>query len=427
MNRFYLALGSNLNPCLEKLKNAINLMQKKGINVISSSPIFKTPAIMLNGAPSKFNLPFLNIVVKAEADISPLELLKIIKDVETEMGREIIHEKWSPRVIDIDIITFNDEKINTDTLKIPHPLAEERAFVLDPLSHLEPSLFLNGKSVLELTRKNRFHQPLIMGILNITPDSFSDGGKYLDIAHATEIINLWEKNLVDIIDIGAESTRPNATPLTEDEECARLKNIFAIVKIEAKQILRPLFSLDTYHPATAQIALENGFDIINDVSGLTNPLMIKLAKSSAKTFIAMHSISIPVNNKNAAFNDDDDAVQNIKLWLETQLKVWEKEGLDLNKIIFDPGIGFGKNPHQSLQILQQIEEFKSYGLRILIGHSRKSFMNIFTEKAFADRDLETLAMSLEIMHKNIDILRVHAPIKHKQAIIAALHTKKQFC
>ena len=120
-----------------------------------------------------------------------------------------------------------------------------------------------------------------------------------------------------------------------------------------------------------------------------------------------------------------ETIPSLQKWLETKLNLFEQNGLSRQNLIFDPGIGFGKTACQSLQILQNLPAFQNYGVRIMIGHSRKSFMKIFTSKQPVQRDIETIALSLKIA-KNVDILRVHTPIEHKEALIAAAHTENQF-
>ena len=193
-----------------------------------------------------------------------------------------------------------------------------------------------------------------MGIANVTPDSFSDGGQLEDWERVdAQVDALWAAG-AHVIDIGAESTRPGATPLTAEQEWARLEPMLGALCDKYRQAtLRPLLSVDTYHVDTARRALALGADIINDVSGLTSAAMIELAGASGKDWIAMHNVGVPADPaKTLPF--DQDPGEAVERWLGAQLREWEHAGLDVERIIFDPGIGFGKNPLQSLRLLRDI-------------------------------------------------------------------------
>ena len=180
------------------------------------------------------------------------------------------------------------------------------------------------------------------------------------------------------------------------------------------QLLRPLLSVDTYHPEVARKALELGVDIINDVSGLSSPAMRELACSSDKDWIAMHYVSIPAS-KDKTLPPDCDPVDVVEAWLLQQLESWDKAGLNLSRIIFDPGIGFGKDGLQSLKLLQQAARFRRHGVRVLMGHSRKSFMKNFSALDVTDKDLTTLGASLNLCAQGVDIIRVHNIPMHTSA------------
>ena len=154
--------------------------------------------------------------------------------------------------------------------------------------------------------------------------------------------------------------------------------------------------------------------MINDVSGLSDPAIRELVKNSGCQVVAMHSMRIPVD-PGVLIPTDDSAVNQLQDWLRSSLNQWVDHGLDPNRIIFDPGIGFGKNPLQSLQLLQNCAALKETGLRLLIGHSRKSFMSSFTDRKFGERDLETLGMSLALCQQGVEIIRVHDPVMHVRA------------
>lgn len=175
----------------------------------------------------------------------------------------------------------------------------------------------------------------------------------------------------------------------------RLADVFDFVKNREKTPFSPRFSIDTYHFETARKALENGFDILNDIHGFDDPEMLALAKEHKdKPCIFMHHDDItgsPLQN----------TVDAVEQWLERKINLFEQSGLKLHNMIFDPGVGFGKTACQSLQILQNLEKFHRFGVRLLIGHSRKSFMKVFTNKPPGQKDTETLGISIKIAEKRI--------------------------
>ena len=242
------------------------------------------------------------------------------------------------------------------------------------------------------------NKTLIMGILNVTPDSFSDGGFFYSeetaIRHAAQLI----EDGADIIDIGAESTRPDCTPINADEEIVRLEKIIPAIKKLGVPI-----SIDTYKPQVAEYALELGADIVNDVHGLTEDEMIIAAKKFNAPVIAVHN-RLDKNICKGYVIDD------IKKYFREIVKRCESFGLDSAQIIFDVGIGFGKTPEENLTVLRNLREFKFLdGMRIplLLGVSRKSVIGYATGFDIDDRDEATGAACILGMAQGVEILRVH--------------------
>ena len=186
--------------------------------------------------------------------------------------------------------------------------------------------------------------------------------------------------------------------------------------------LRPLLSLDTYHPETARRALDRGIDIINDVSGLSQPAMIELAQDGRSDWVAMHSLGVPVD-KTRTLPPGTSAIAAVSEWLQAQLERWTAAGIDLDRVIFDPGIGFGKDSLQSLELLRAAGAFRRHGLRVLVGHSRKSFLGRLTAAAPGERDLATLGASLALCAQGVDILRVHDVPRHAEAYRGWSHAR----
>ncbi len=418
----FIGLGSNLGDRNKNLSQAIALLKSRGFEIAAISPVVETPAMLPDDAEPSWNKPFLNCVIQGEAQWSPEQGLKIAKEIEANLGRKN-SAKWSPRTIDIDLLVWNDIILKSTELTIPHCGFAQRQFVLTPLLHLKPDLVVPGQkySIFELSKSVR-PVPLWMGILNITPDSFSDGDSWSDEGVLSQHIDSMLAEHVQIIDIGAESTRPNAKPVEPDQEWQRIKPVLDSINARLQdQILRPMISLDSRNPATIEKSLDYGVDIINDVSGLNDPEILSLVKDAECQVVAMHSMSIPADPK-ITMPDDESAVLQMMNWINQKIESWVNAGLDLNRIIIDPGIGFGKNPLQSIALLQHCNELRQSGLRLLIGHSRKSFMSGFTDQPFADRDLETLGISMALCQQGVDIIRVHDPVMHVRAYRGWSHT-----
>jgi 2-amino-4-hydroxy-6-hydroxymethyldihydropteridine diphosphokinase / dihydropteroate synthase len=412
----YLGLGSNLGDRRAHLARALDELAAAGLRVERVSPLVESPALLPDDAPTDWNRPFLNLVALCRGDTTPHELLDLAKRVELALGRGE-HARWSPRAIDIDILLYGRDEIATDRVQIPHPGMSHRAFVLSPLAMLAPRLTIPGRgtaTVLEWSRRVG-PIPVWMGIVNLTPDSLSDGGELAGWDAVDAHVDAMLAAGAQIVDLGAESTRPGATPLTADAEWTRLEQ--PLVRLVAKHggaRVRPLFSVDTYHPETARRALAAGADIVNDVSGLTQPAMIDLAATSGKDWVAMHHVSVPADPKRM-LPPDQDPGEVVERWLADRVRTWERAGLDLERIVFDVGIGFGKNPLQSLKLLRHTRRFERYGLRCLVGHSRKSFMQAFAGADKSERDLFTLGASLALCAQGVEILRVHNVPAHVAA------------
>lgn len=413
----YLGLGSNLGPRRANLSRALELLPSFGMRVLRVSPLVESPAMLPTDAPSDWNQPFLNLVAECRTAATPPEALDGLKQIEQALGRTD-RGRWAPRPIDLDILLWGREIIATERLRVPHPGITERAFVLTPLGALEPRMTIPGsgnRTVLEWSRHTRRHIPLWMGIVNVTPDSFSDGGELAGWPEVDAHVDALLAAGAEFIDVGAESTRPGATPLRADQEWARLEPILGkLIDKHGRSTLRPRLSVDTYHPDTARRALALGADIINDVSGLTAPAMLEIAVGSGKDWVAMHNVGVPAD-KTKILAVERNPVDAVERWLEERLGEWQRAGLDLSRVIFDPGVGFGKNPLQSLQLLRDLQRFQRYGLRCLVGHSRKSFMHGFAATDKWDRDLVTVGASLNLCAQGVDILRVHNVAAHAAA------------
>ena len=265
-------------------------------------------------------------------------------------------------------------------------------------------------------------KPKIVGILNLTPDSFSDGGKYFDEEKA--LFHLTEMMLsgVDIVDIGAESTRPNAQILQAQDEISRLENILPKLisavknfnKIHHKNIQT---SIDSYHLETIIFAHKIGVEIINDVSGLIDEKIIDYIAQNNLTAILMHNLAIH-SNPDLIVNRDLNVVDEIINWGQQKIAYLTSKKIQKSQLIFDPGIGFAKNSTQSIRILKNINALRALDLPIYVGHSKKSFLDAINipSQPSLDRTAKTLILSQYLVQKNVDYLRVHDVKENIEAI-----------
>ena len=262
----------------------------------------------------------------------------------------------------------------------------------------------------EISLKDKF---LIMGILNVTPDSFSDGGDYLDVDKALRHVEEMIEEGADIVDVGGESTRPFAEPVSLDEELRRVLPVIEAMKKEFPEIV---VSIDTYKSKVAQEALDRGVEIVNDISGLGfDERLIEVLSGSDCGIVEMHIKGTPKNmQKNPHY---DDVVSEINEKFGEILDKLKGAGIDENRVVLDPGIGFGKRFEHNLEILNNIEAFKVWGRPILVGTSRKSFIGgVLDIKNPKERLFGTIASNVVAFVKGAHIFRVHDVKAHKEAL-----------
>ncbi|MDZ7746300.1 MAG: dihydropteroate synthase [Halobacteriales archaeon] len=255
----------------------------------------------------------------------------------------------------------------------------------------------------------------IMGILNVTPDSFHDGGEYDAVDAAVERAEEIVVEGADIIDIGGESTRPGAEPVPVEEEIDRLVPV-----IERISDLDALISVDTRRAETARAALDAGADMINDVSGLADPEMRFVAAEYDVPVVVMHSINAPVDPDVSV--EYDDVVGDTIEQLHERILLAERAGLDREQIIVDPGIGFGKSATESFELLDRTDEFAALGCPVLVGHSHKSLFER-VEREAGDRYEATVAGSAIAADRGADIVRVHDVAGNVAAVRVAEEAK----
>ena len=244
----------------------------------------------------------------------------------------------------------------------------------------------------------------IIGILNYTSNSFSDGGRYNHITAAKDRIQEMLEEGVDIIDIGAMSTSYERKLLSEQEEWKKLSEI--LTKCANSNI-----SVDTFYSENARKSMALGVGYINDVSGGKDPLMLEVIASNPNVkYIVMYSLILPAN-KNVRVKN----IEEIYEWAEKKIDECIKYGIQRNQIIIDPGIGFSTNAKQSFALIKNIATYKNLNVQICVGHSRKSFFEMLTKHTPQERDIETLAASLYMLIQGVDYLRVHNVSLHQRA------------
>ena len=277
--------------------------------------------------------------------------------------------------------------------------------------------------------------PLVMGIVNVTPDSFSDGGKFLGreaaVGHALGLLD----DGADILDIGGESTRPYSTPVDAAEELARVVPV-----IHELRRLRPeaIVSIDTSKPSVAEAALDAGAEIINDITGLVSGEMIAIARQSGAGACVMHMQGTPQTMQDNPFYND--VVEDIYAYLGQRRDALVDEGIDRQRICLDPGIGFGKTPQHNLTLMADCWRFHELGCPLLVGHSRKGFIakvlagkgergrgqgtgdreqepGAGNQEPGADRLFGTVGAALALARQGVQIVRVHNVRAVREALL----------
>ena len=243
---------------------------------------------------------------------------------------------------------------------------------------------------------------LIMGILNVTPDSFSDGGCYLGVAAAIDHAKEIAKDGADVIDVGGESSRPGASPASAEEELAR---VLPVVEGLADEISVPI-SIDTCKSEVARRALETGAHIVNDITALQGDAeMAKVVAEMGAGVILMHMRGTPRTMQQSPVYDD--VVSDISSWLQRRIEYAETEGIPPDRIVVDPGIGFGKTVDHNLEILRRLDEFHHLNKPVLIGTSRKSFIGKILDLPVNSRIEGTAATITWAIAHGADMVRVH--------------------
>ena len=252
-----------------------------------------------------------------------------------------------------------------------------------------------------------------MGILNVTPDSFSDGSEYLDVAAAIRHGLQLVKDGADIVDVGGESTRPGAQPVLPDEELRRVVPVIEGLRGETDVPL----SVDTTKAQVARQAISAGAVIVNDISGLmVDRAMPDVCRESDVGVVCMHIQGTPrTMQQDPRYGD---VVSEICAHLESRMAVLEETGISRERVVIDPGVGFGKTAAHNMQILSNIAAFRSLGRPVLIGHSRKRFLSRIIGRPVEERMAGTLGVAIALAEQSTDIIRVHDVRSTRDALLA---------
>ncbi len=410
-----IALGSNTGHRLANLQKAVALLRERCIPSLRCSVVTETPCLLPEGAPPDWDRPFLNMIVRGPARLQPHPMLEVLQGIEREMGRPWPRARWSPRIIDLDILTWEGVRLDSPDLVIPHPEIPRRPFLkhllaletMDPLYIPPDPLPFERCMVVE---------PALMGIVNITPDSFSDGGQFNTPEKALTRIHTLARDGASVIDLGAQSTRPGATLHGPDAEYACLKPVLehmdATKEDHALQV-----SVDTFWPETIARVLEHpAVTWINDVSGMLDSNTLRAIAHSGRKLCTMHSLGVPPSTQNCLAPHSPAHLQ-VASWAGQTIRKLLDHGFEPEQIILDPGIGFGKSMTQNLDILCHIRHFSalchSAGVAVLVGHSRKGYLRACSPLEASGRDTETLAHSAQLA-SCADFLRVHNVEAHQR-------------
>lgn len=308
------------------------------------------------------------------------------------------------RLVDVHL---EPEALDDVLKKLPEALAETVRNQRNNLAAPKASITLPGRSM-----PVGFSRPLVMGVLNVTPDSFSDGGKFLNTDAAILRARQMIAEGADIIDIGGESTRPGATPVWEGEEAERVVPV-----IEALATEKITMSIDTRHSTVMQKALQAGAHIINDVSALTyDGESMAVAEASEAPIVLMHAKGDPKTMQDAP--EYDDVLLDVFDYLQERVTACLAAGIERSRLIVDPGIGFGKRVVQdNLALMNGLSLFHGLGCPVLLGASRKRFIGAITGEETADRRMPgSLAAALKGVAEGMQILRVHDVAETVQAV-----------
>ncbi|GAA5843785.1 hypothetical protein JCM3766R1_000541 [Sporobolomyces carnicolor] len=456
-----LGLGTNLGDRVGNLSNALGKLQelaKGSVKVISTSFLYESEAMY-----HEEQARFLNAAIEIDTSLSPSALLDTLKDVEANLGRDFTTFRNGPRVIDLDLLLYDDavyerpaaSKHDNRWLKVPHQSIQEREFVLRPLADLAPArrhpvtglaLFEHLENLMQQTRSTVHRvfplcprtvfpysrdlqlpcastttRTLLMSIINTTPDSFSDGGLYNSVSSAVSSCRSHISAGADILDIGGMSTRPGASDVTEEEEIARVVPLIKALRTE-HGFATPI-SIDTFRPNVARAAVNAGANIINDVHGGREEGMLEVMRELGVPVVLMHSRGDSKSMTGLTDYGAEGVVKAVRKEMEEMVEAALSAGLARWNIILDPGIGFAKTSQQNHVLLRHLDSLFSESellkeFPVLVGLSRKKFLS--PDKDARDRVIETaVGVTATVASGRCEIARIHDTKEMKDVVQVA--------
>lgn len=424
----YLGLGTNVGTNLLMNMDSIfhKLQHDAKVRIVDSSHVYQSKATVFNRLAPEHG-DYLNAVLKIETNMSPLALLHYVKELEVKcFHRDLLAARHASRTMDIDILLYNNTNFVDPQLTIPHPRMWERDFVTRPLSDIycatttqqEQMQTIRGTVASYGTNLTwvRGETCKILGIMNATPDSFSDGGLLGNTSAGERAKHIMAKLHADCFDIGGESTRPNAPKVDEQEEIARVVPVIQAAMQHCQAI-----SIDTTKVTVARAALEAGCTVVNDVSCGGNRELINLVASKPGTnLVLMHSKGNPQTMDALAKHESTGIIPAVAHDLRERVNFAVREcGLPRWRIIIDPGIGFAKTHKQSLELLRGANELRilvDANMPVMIAHSRKRFLKpafLGMEDSTADwpsievRERVNAQATQQAIDNGADLIRVH--------------------
>lgn len=390
---------------------------------------------------------FLNAVAELHTNLEAANLLSALQAIERDLGRDPRARRFGPRPVDLDIVLFNADVVLLDNekLTIPHPRLHERSFVLKPLCDIDGSVQIPSSKATGAGRTARelldelpedskddmtrvlplpnaaskvlewSGRPKMMGIINASPDSFSDGGEVSDVGAALRKTEEYVRFGFDVVDIGGQSTRPGAELVSEEEEFSRVEPVVSAIRAEHPALA---ISVDTFRSSVAASAVESGADIVNDVSaGRLDPKMteVVLAKRCAWAMMHMRGTPATMMSPEATDYEPDGVVASAAAELSHAVLGAGRAGVPRWDIIVDPGFGFAKSASQSRELARQLALWKAKAgsFPCMVGLSRKSSLTHIVprlrEEGASDRDFATAGAIVAALHSGADMLRVHNP------------------
>lgn len=446
MQEVVIAVGSNVGDRMANIDQGLSLLRQAGVQVFRHGCLYESAPAYFTEQPF-----FLNSAILAHTSLVPHDLLRVLKEIEARLGRDFGGKKNGPRPLDLDILFYGTHTINTNDLQIPHPRMLERPFVLAPVVdllgadgdrpfHWSTHPFTSGgicqrwkemgsetivgewglKRVLPLagTMWQWDKGTSVMGILNVTPDSFSDGGQFVNVENAIEQAHKMASEGAEFIDVGGQSTRPGADRLSTEEELSR--TIPVVKALASDTSLKGVFiSVDTFDSVVAEAAVTAGAHLVNDVSGgLLDPKMPSTVAKLRVPYVIMHMRGDPktmTSKENTRYSQGLCRV--IGEETAERCRIAEMAGVPAWRILFDPGLGFAKNVDQNVEIIRELPKVREMVaskstavgfMPLLLGPSRKGFLGKIIGQTLAEqRDWATCAAAVAGVAGGANIIRAH--------------------